>query len=197
MYQDSASIDTNFSNVNMAFTAAYGLLRYETDPALRARYDAIFASDLWNANHGHDGESIHQAFFDLLYAGFRPAGNDAAVTAGATRQLNEFVAPPYFDYAVENCDAGELAAGACIAIDGTTQITLIEPNRNEARDPLPKRLRPPSNFEWRSDPRSVNGGGGIRLNPGGDFRSAYWLGRILLDASSGTANISPVARLRP
>src|SRR5258705_7327798 len=36
MYIDAGATSTNFSNVNMAFVAAYGVLRYETDPALRA-----------------------------------------------------------------------------------------------------------------------------------------------------------------
>jgi hypothetical protein len=181
--------DTNFSNVNMAFVAAYGVLRYETDPDLRATYQAILEEELWDQDHPHDGGSIQQAFFNLLYSAFR--GNDAAVTGNAVQQLHEFVAPPYFDYRVDNCDEGELAAGSCTAIDGTTTITLTEPGSGLSRDPLPKRLRPPSNFEWRSDPRSVNGGGGVRLNPGGDFRSAYWMGRVL--EATGD-NISPVAR---
>ena len=192
MYQDG-SAQTNFSNVNMAFVAAYGVLRYESDPTLRATYENLLATELWDVGHRHDGKSIQQAFFNLLYSAFRTGGNDAPTTASAVTQLHEFVTPPYFEAVVENCDANELAAGSCLAIDGTTQITLIAANRTTSRDALPKRLRPPSNFEWRSDPRSVNGGGGIRLDPGGDFRSAYWMGRAL---STG-GNVSPVARPRP
>jgi len=191
MYQDGAAGDTNFSNVNMAFVSAWGVLRYETDPDLRARFHQVFASELWDLDHPHDGASIQQAFFNLIRSGL--GGDDPAVTAAAADQLGEFVAPPYFDYAVENCDAGELAAGSCVAIDGETEITLIEPGDDHSRTALPKRLRPPSNFEWRSDPRSVNGGGGIRLNPGGDLRSAYWLGRILLATADPDGNLSPRA----
>ncbi len=195
MYQEG-NPDTNFSNVNMAFVAAYGLLRYESDSALRTTYAAILENELWNVGSRHDGESTQQAFFNVLYSAFRANGNDATTTANAVEQLGEWVDPPYWDYAVENCDANELAAGTCTAIDGTTQITLVAANSGESRDALPKYLRPPSNFEWRSDPRSVNGGGGIRLNPGGDFRSAYWMGRVLRAADSGAANLSPVARPR-
>jgi hypothetical protein len=194
MYQDG-QFDTNFSNVNMAFVAAYGLLRYETDPALRATFENLLATELWDVGHRHDAHSTQQAFFNLIFSAFRAGGHESPVTAAAVAQLHDFAAPPYFDAAVENCDADELAAGSCVAIDGST-ITLIEPGNNHARDPLPKRLRPPSNFEWRSDPRSVNGGGHIRLNPGGDFRSAYWMGRVLLAAPAGIANVSPVARPR-
>ena len=195
MYQDG-QFDTNFSNVNMAFVAAYGLLRYETDPALRATYETLLATELWDVGHRHDAHATQQAFFNLIFTAFRGGGDEPSVTAAAVAQLHDFAAPPYFDEVVENCDAGELAAGSCLAIDGTTTITLVEPGSDHARDPLPKRLRPPSNFEWRSDPRSVNGGGSIRLNPGGDFRSAYWMGRVLLAAPSGAANVSPVARAR-
>ena len=191
MYQDGDP-DTNFSNVNMAFVSAWGLLRYETDPDLRATFEEVFASELWDLGHPHDGASIQQALFNLFRSGL--AGNDEAVTASAAAQLGEFVPPPYFDDAVENCDAGELAAGSCVAIDGETAIELTEANSNLSRAPLPKRLRPPSNFEWRSDPRSVNGGGGVRLNPGGDFRAAYWMGRILLATPDPDGNVSPRAR---
>jgi len=196
MYQ-SGSPDTNFSNVNMAFVAAYGVLRYESDATLRAKYEHVLQSELWDLPHPHDGKSTQQAFFNLMESAFRTAGNDTPTTAAAAAQLAEWAEPPYWDVAVENCDAGELAAGTCTAIDGTTQITLVAANDNHARTPLPKRLRPPSNFEWRSDPRSVNGGGGLRLNPGGDFLAAYWMGRVLLDAASGAANLSPFARPRP
>ena len=192
MYQDGAAGDTNFSNVNMAFVSAWGVLRYETDPDLRARMQEVFASELWDLGHPHDGASIQQAFFNLLRSGL--AGDDPAVTAAAAAQLGEFAAPPYFDQAVENCDAGELAAGSCLAIDGETEIQLVEAGSDLSRTALPKRLRPPSNFEWRSDPRSVNGGGGVRLNPGGDFRSAYWMGRILLATPDPDGNLSPRAR---
>jgi len=194
MYQDG-QFDTNFSNVNMAFVAAYGLLRYETDPALRTTFESLLATELWDVGHRHDAHSMQQAFFNLIFSAFRAGGHEPPVTAAAVTQLHEFAAPPYFDTPIENCDANELAAGSCLAIDGST-ITLIEPGNDHARDPLPKRLRPPSNFEWRSDPRSVNGGGHIRLNPGGDFRSAYWMGRVLLAAPAGAANVSPVARAR-
>jgi len=192
MYQDGSAGDTNFSNVNMAFVSAWGVLRYETDPDLRATFHQMFDSELWDLGHPHDGAHIQQAFFNLLRSGLN--GNDVDTTASAAAQLGEFATPPYFDTAVENCDAGELAAGSCIAIDGETEIALVEAGSNLSRTALPKRLRPPSNFEWRSDPRSVNGGGGVRLDPGGDLRSAYWMGRILLATPDPEGNLSPHAR---
>jgi hypothetical protein len=191
---------TNFSNVNMAWVGAYGLLRYETDPGLRDAYQAMLFDELWDTGRPHDGLAIQQAFFNVMYSGFAAGGNDASATANAIDQLNQWMDPPYYNPVIENCDAAELAAGTCIGIDGTTVITIDDvPARGggvAAEDPVPMSIRPPSNFEWRSDPRSVNGGGGIRLNPGGDFRSAYWMGRLLQVSSNGDDNISEVARNR-
>ena len=65
-----------------------------------------------------------------------------------------------------------------------------------ATEPLPKRLRPDDNFEWRSDPHRVNGTAGSRLNPGGGFHGAYWMGRFLQQGDTGFHNISPIARER-
>ena len=46
--------------------------------------------------------------------------------------------------------------------------------------PVPMRIRPPSNYFWRSDPYRVNGDGDANaLYPGVDFRLAYWMGRHL------------------
>jgi hypothetical protein len=189
---------TNFSNVNMAFTAVWGLLRFETDPTLVQTYRTILQDELWDNSHPHVGLKSQQAFFNLLYAGLKSGPTDAAQAGNASAQLSQFSDPPYFNPLVENCDAAELAAGSCIAVDGTTVLTIDSvPARGggvAAVDPLPKSVRPPSDFEWRSDPRVVNGGGGNRLNPGGDFRAAYWMGRYLQTAASGTANISPIAR---
>jgi hypothetical protein len=42
------------------------------------------------------------------------------------------------------------------------------------------RVRPVSNYHWRSDPYRPNGEGSPRrLLPGVDFRLAYWMGRYL------------------
>jgi hypothetical protein len=65
------------------------------------------------------------------------------------------------------------------------------PVANEALDPS---IRPPSNFDARSNPFKVNGGGGQGLNPGGDLLSAYWLLRYLPVREAGSAAQSPLAR---
>jgi hypothetical protein len=140
-----------------------------------------------------------QSFFDLVYAGLRAGPPPTPVLTGAARTLTAFDAPPYWNVSRNNCDAGELTAGACIGLDGTAIEIAPVPGRGGAIvavDPVPRGIRPPSNFEWRSNPYSVNGGGGDRLNPGGDFRGAYWLGRFLVRGQDGSINLAQGARGR-
>jgi MYXO-CTERM domain-containing protein len=191
---------TNYSNVNMAFVAAYGVLRYETDGIIAPRIRTILQDHLWSPGRNREAAGLGQAFFDVLYAGFQSGDRALGTTAVAqgVANLAEFPDPPYWNPLVTNCDDAEIAAGRCTAIDGTTMIELAgEPGRGDsvvAVEPLPKRLRPPSNFEWRSDPHDVNGGGGGRLNPGGGFHAAYWMGRFLENGSTGFDNVSSTAR---
>jgi hypothetical protein len=82
---------------------------------------------------------------------------------------------------VENCDEAEVEAGACVAVDGTLLTPLGDAGRNDTPvsvEPVPMRLRPPSNYHWRSNPYQVNGGGdGSQVMSGVDFRVVWWLGR--------------------
>lgn len=196
---------TNYSNVNMAFVAAYGVLRYESDAKLARRARVILESHLYAPGKDREARGLGQSLFDFMYAGFRTDGVSAA---GATameeglRTLREAKGAPTWDVAVENCDAAEIASRTCIGVDGTA--IAISPTGGRggsvvAVEPVPMRIRPTSNFWWRSDPHSVNGSGGTRLNPSGELATAYWLGRFL---ASGTGsdplrNVSPHARGRP
>ena len=75
-----------------------------------------------------------------------------------------------------NCDDAELDAGSCVAIDGTTVITLLPtPGHGGgpvAKEVVPKSIRPDSDFEWRSDPYRVNGHGSSLMDHGGDWLTA-------------------------
>ena len=97
--------------------------------------------------------------------------------------LHDFRAPPYWDEAIINCDETEIATGICVLLDGTQVEVLGEVGRNNdliTREPIPAAVRPPSNYHWRSNPYRPNGGGdGSRMNPGVDFRYAYWYGRFV------------------
>ncbi|MBI1946138.1 MAG: hypothetical protein HYS27_10600 [Deltaproteobacteria bacterium] len=189
---------TNFSNVNMAWVAFHQLLRDESDEALRASYRAALEGELFDNDRSHCANNLPQAYFHLVRAAF--VAHDAAVVDVAVAQLAAWPEAPLFERAVENCDAAELASGSCVADDGTA-LTLAEADSWNgspvATSALPIGVRPSSNFMWRSDPRTVNGGGGDRLNPGGDFLLAYWLGRAMQGDTEVDANRSPVARPWP
>jgi hypothetical protein len=195
--------NTNYSNVNMAFVAVYGLLRYEGDPILAGRARDILENDLYAPGKPRQAKGLKQAFFDFIYAGFRKAGTTGAgqvARSDGLEMMGEHPSAPYWDVAVENCDPTEISQSACSGIDGTP-ITLDTAQgwggSLVATAPVPMSIRPPSNFEWRSDPHQVNGAGSSRLNPGGDFHAAYWLGRLLEAKSDVAPNISPIARNVP
>ena len=131
---------------------------------------------------------------------------DDEAADSAAFDLNAFRTPPYYDIAIENCDAEEIAAGQCLAVDGVTVIELAGVHLGgqfypftghngtlEASEPVPRAIRPPSDFDWRSSPYDVNGGGGMGLEPGGDFLAAYWLGRFLRRGTDASINTSPHA----
>ncbi|OGQ11898.1 MAG: hypothetical protein A2138_19610 [Deltaproteobacteria bacterium RBG_16_71_12] len=189
---------TNFSNVNMAWVAFHQLLRDETDDTLRATYRAALEGELFDNDRSHCANNLPQAYFHLVRAAF--IAPDTDVVDAALAQLAGWPEAPLFERAIENCDAAELASGSCVADDGTS-LTLAEADSWNgspvATTALPIGVRPSSNFMWRSDPRAVNGGGGDRLNPGGDFLLAYWLGRAMEDSVDVDANLSPIARPWP
>ncbi|MCA9772314.1 MAG: hypothetical protein KC466_07885, partial [Myxococcales bacterium] len=202
---------SNYSNFNMAMVAIYNLIAYENDPDLLARWDDALEHQIWFVDRDPDTISRSlQSWFNFIYAGLRLGGTDAQAVAEGTQTLREFPEPPYFTRDVINCDAAEIAAGSCLAVDGVTTLALDgdfffgtfiprEPRGGGIKtvDPLPKRLRPDNNFEWRSSPFEPNGGGSDRLNPGGDFRAAYWLGRRLQVSADNAVNRSPKARTAP
>jgi hypothetical protein len=130
--------------------------------------------------------------------GLTDKGVDRALADETAALLSAYKLGPYMNDAVENCDATELEAGQCVAVDGTTVITL-EGGASRTDDPvstiaLDPSIRPPSNFDARSDPFEVNGGGGLRMNPAGDLLAAYWMGRFLDLNPVGQAGKSPFVR---
>ncbi len=186
---------TNFSNVNMAATALYSLCRYESDPGLSAFYRDVLEKQFYNPGEERQAKGLKQSYFDFIYAGLKNGATDEAAVADGIETLLGFPDVPYFNDAVVNCDATEIAASHCVCIDGTTQVDLQgnvgHGNDLVASTPLPKRLRPPSNFEWRSDPYSVNDIEWKTLDPGGDFLAAYYMARLFQRTADNQVNLSP------
>lgn len=206
-FSNTGPFATNWSNVNMAFVAIYPLLRFEADREMQDYWRRVIRRDLWLGWFpGWRVAETQLGFFSVMYAAFAPGPTDDEAADAAAFDLHAFRAPPYYDIAIENCDAAEIATGACLAVDGETHIRLTGVHLGgqfypitghngtlQATAPVPRAIRPPSNFDWRSSPYDVNGGGSLGLEPGGDFHAAYWLGRYLRRGTDATINTSPIA----
>jgi len=187
---------TNFSNVNMLAIALAILGRTETDPYAREKLATALDTQFWNAGSDRDASHAKQAWFDAIYGAYGPKP-PADLRARVTENLSGFQPAPAMQRDRINCDAAEIAAGSCLAIDGTTTIALSStPGHNDsvvAKTVLPMSIRPDSDMAWRADPHDVNSGGSNRMNPGGDVLGAYWLAR-LSDVDDAQRNVSPHAR---
>lgn len=186
-----AGVAQNFSNVHMVMQGVLLSQRYTCDDDAREQLREITETSVYNVP-GWERQPIEQqqALYDLTaslaragLSAFQSTADpiDAPTRDAALVGLRAYPAAPYRDHAVENCDAGEIEAGSCVGIDGTPLTPLGDAGRNDtsiAVEPVPMRIRPPSNYHWRSNPYQVNGGGdGSNVMPGVDFRIAYWLGR--------------------
>jgi len=184
---------TNFSNYNMSFTGSWLASRYLCDEDARATVNEAIALELYETP-GDDRQpaEMGQSFFDVVYvaasAGAHASGRlgefDADALERGVDTLRRFPDPPFWNVEAINCDEDELEAMRCTLVDGETEVELEESlgrgDHPVATTPLPIELRPPSNYNWRSDPYRVNGGGaGNVLLPGVDFRLAYWMARYL------------------
>jgi len=185
---------TNYSNVNMFAIALATLGRFETDPQIRSALDWTLQQDFWSTGDSRDVKHSQQAWFDAVYGSY--ALIPQPVSARIASNLGGFQDAPAFDRDRVNCDAQEIDAGQCLAIDGVTVIKLEAQGGwgggPVATDIVPMAIRPDSNFEWRSDPHRVNGDADTRMNPGGDFLAAYWLAR--LSDTDTSKNLSPFGR---
>lgn len=184
---------SNYSGYNMALTGAFLAQRYvpgDTAGRLirRAIRDELYARP---EQPMRQPKETKQTFFDVIYAhATQPDGealNDAraAAMAQGLETLREFPAAPFWDAPRNNCDDDEVRAMSCVLDDGTMVGVLGDVGRNDALvadKPVPMRVRPRSNYYWRSNPYAPNDsspGSGTALYSGVDFRIAYWMGRWL------------------
>jgi len=182
---------SNYSAYNMAFMGAWLAMRYIEDEAVREVIRPALHDKLYDRpDRGRQPVEIGQSLFDFVYAAglagasaWTPVASapDPDALARGLRTLKEFPVPPYWELERMNCDEEEIRRFRCEAEDGT-ELDLLgyvgRGNKLVAAQPVPMRIRPASNYHWRSNPYEVNGGGdGTRLLPGVDFRFAYWLGR--------------------
>jgi len=186
---------TNFSNANMLAISLATLGRIETDPYVRGKLDETLTKQFWSTGDTRDASHARQAWFDAVY-GTYAAAPDSGLDTRIAECLLGMQGAPAFERDRVNCDAAELAAGVCLAVDGVTKLTLSKEKgwggTVVADAVVPWSVRPDSDFEWRSDPFRVNGTASTRLDPRGDFLAAYWLAR--LSDTSTSKNVSPFAR---
>jgi MYXO-CTERM domain-containing protein len=189
--------NTNWDDPDMTAVALWLAVYLEHDPAVLAPLHA-FLEERWWAPAGATFSAVKakQPWWHVIYLALTDRGVDAAQRDEARDLLLGFSLGPYFNDRRENCDAAELAARECLAVDGTTVLHLVDGPDGElvADEALHPSIRPPSNFDSRSNPFAVNGGGGNLLNPGGDLLAAYWVGRFMEASAAGQANRSPHAR---
>lgn len=184
---------SNFSNYNMAFTGLWLASRYVESATGRGKLRVALDRSLYDVRDSERQPSeMKQSFFDFIFAAGMaesrpglPAQEpfDQAAVGRGLETLRELGTAPYWETAVMNCDEAEISSGTCTLVDGTVVRIPEERGRGDivvAEEPVPMRVRPRSNYHWRSNPYSVNGGGdGSRLLPAVDYRVAYWLGRFV------------------
>jgi hypothetical protein len=184
---------SNFSMYNMAIASGWLAHRYICGEGTRAVIRSAVDTSLYDVP-GAERQPAEQkqTLFDFVYvsadgveSAFQAAQqplDEEAVDRGV-ETLREFPDAPFWRVEVENCDEEEIASGDCVGLDGTPIRVLGYKGRNDAliaEEPIPMRIRPGSNYYWRSNPYEVNGtGDGTQLMPGVDFRFAYWMGRYV------------------
>lgn len=189
---------TNYSNVNMIATSLFTAVYYETDPDLLQTLQ-LFTQGRWWDVEGvkQTAKNLKNPFFDAIYLALTSQGTDSALVDDALNLLGQFAIGPYLNRPVINCDQAEMDANLCVAIDGATELVLEssgEEGKKICVEPLDPSIRPPSNYDSRSNPFEVNGGGGLYINAAGDLMCAWWMLQWLEGRSSGAAAQSPNAR---
>jgi hypothetical protein len=179
---------SNHSAFNMLFMTAWMAHRYIDDWGTRNALKKPIEQDLYAPFLGARPVEWKQSFFDLVVAASTgDAWRDSAAKAAfdhsavsrALDTLGGYHSAPFFGDDTENCDASEVAAGTCTLADGVTVVGLKNVKWGLIADqPIPMKLRPTSNYYWRTDPYLVNGTADPNtLVPAADARIAYWIGR--------------------
>ena len=190
---------TNFDNPDMTSIALWLALYHETDDEVSAVLRAFLEDGWWRREgESHTAALSKQPLWHAVYLALTDRGTPAEVVDELRALLRSFSLGPYWDVARINCDEAEIAARECLAIDGETVLYLEgmeDDGRWMATEALDPSIRPTSNFDARSNPFRVNGGGGgTRLNPGGDLLASYWIARYVKALAPGEVNRSPNAR---
>ncbi len=193
---------TNTDNPDLASVALFVTLYTETDPEVAAVFRRFLHEGWWApaSEPRFSASRSKQPLWHAIYLAVTDRGGEAVagVREELARLLQGFPLAGYWQDPRINCDEAEITTGECLAVDGKTVIRLAGKTPDGdwlAEEALDPSIRPNSDFNARSNPFRVNGGGdGLRLNPGGDLLAAYWIARALDTLPAGQANLSPFAR---
>jgi MYXO-CTERM domain-containing protein len=196
MYQ---GLKTNFDVPDMTGVVLFLAIWLEKDQTVAA-YLRDYLEDSWwvRAGESHTARLAKQPLWHALYLASTDRGTDPTLVAELADHLGGFTLGPYWEEARTNCDAEEIAAKQCLAIDGKTILTLegqAPSGKWLATEALHPSIRPTSDFNARSNSFEVNGGGGgDKLNPGGDLMGAFWMARYFQARKAGEVAVAKNAR---
>ena len=158
-------VHSNFSNYNMAFMRARLSLWYlEKDAGARAKLQQALELQLYAHGEERQPKEMKQTLYDFVYAAGMAGATvsspcvmapNAEAMANGLETLKEFPEPPYWEVSHTNCDEAEIAALKCVGEDGTVIELLGNGGWGDklvAKGPIPMRIRPSSNYHWRSNP---------------------------------------------
>lgn len=186
-----SGVRSNFSNYNMAFVGGWLATRYLCRQSTREVMRTAVDEALYDVpGKDHQPAEQKQTLYDFVYVAssagataWSPADGelDMQALSNGLQTLREYQDAPVYQFPRNNCDEQEIEAGVCHAEDGTRFELRGHIGHGDtlvADEPVPMRLRPSSNYYWRSNPYEVNGGGNEnRLLPAYDFRVTYWMAR--------------------
>ncbi len=192
------STKSNYSNYNMAFAGLWLCLRYvDNTGARKILEDAVGSQFYSRPGESRQASEIGYSYYDFIYAAGNAGGHawgrmskdpDAEAIARGVTTLKQYKDAPYWNYAGILCpdavcteEEPEVAVPDCTPVEGVHLTVMGCVGRNAdmiTEEPIPMSLLGPSNYHWRSNPYQPNrDGDGGAIQPGVDFRIAYWIGR--------------------
>jgi hypothetical protein len=172
---DASNNQSSYFKFNLDFINLYSLIRLETSSSRKNDYEAGFtAVRTVTANH-------LDAHFNMIDCALH--GPDTARDAETRTDLDAWLQRPRTD----------------VMVDWLVKIASCG-SSDEACNPLPVAIRPPSDFLWQLDPYQLDGGGsGIIETAGIDYILPFWMARYygVIGPAAGKGHFhSPTGRRR-
>jgi len=161
-YVETNKCGEKYYGHNISMEPMYNLSRLETDPLLATRvHTDVLQKKMWPLF-----EKTKNSFFSYIYAGTVP-GVPATVSSLATEQLSQFPPPPRVKVAVDllNDPKYPHESGCDNQCSHDTAVDVGE--------------RPVGDFLWQRHPWGLfDPGDPSQTQPGVDYLTAYWMGRV-------------------